>query len=260
MKSPILSILTVNFGSANKIKSLWKSLQEFPPSIEWEWIIVDNPTKKGGDGKLLSNFFKNEDRVHVIQLASNLGYGGGNAEGFRFCRGEFLAILNPDTQVQKGTLDILLSVLKSEKKSGIVVPVLKTNKGEILENCRKFPTFWGLMKRRLFGSQILSFAPEGNAKETDWAQGSFWLLRSELFEKLEGFDPRFFLFLEDTDFCRRVRKAGFRVLQIPSAIAEHSPNRLSGGNIFGAISRKTFWIHLESAVKYFVKWRYGRDK
>ena len=254
MKSPNLSILTVNFGSIDRIKTLWTSLQKFPPSVEWEWIIVDNPTKKGEDGRLLIEFFAKEERVHVIQLVENLGYGGGNAEGFRFCHGEFLAILNPDTTVEKGTLDTLLSALKTEKYAGVVVPVLKTHDGQILENGRRFPSFFGLIKRRLFGSQILKSAPAGEVREIEWAQGSFWLLRRELFEKLNGFDPRFFLFLEDTDFCRRVWLEKLRVLQVPAAIAGHSPNRLSGGNIFSALCRRTFWIHLASAGKYFTKW------
>ncbi len=255
MKTPILSLLTVNFGSINRIKDLWKSLLTFPPPGEWEWIIVDNPTKAGGDGKVLEKFFQKESRVHVIQLSSNLGYGGGNAEGFRFCRGEFLAILNPDTLVTKNVFDTLIAALKKEKKSGIAVPVLKTRDGKILENCRKFPSFLGLIKRRLFCSQILPSAPTGNVREADWAQGSFWVLRRDLFETLKGFDPRFFLFLEDTDFCRRVWEKGLRVLQVPAAVAEHSPNRLSGGNLFSSLFRKTFWIHISSAVKYFWKWR-----
>lgn len=255
MNSLELSLLTVNFGSFERIEALWESIQKFPPSVEWEWVIVDNPTKKGGDGIKLEKFFSENKQVHVIQLVENLGYGGGNAEGFRFCQGKFLAILNPDIEVQKETLDTLLSVLKQEKKIGIVVPVLQTQTGKILENCRKFPSLLGLIKRRLFGSQILKSVPKCNIRETEWAQGSFWVLRRELFEKLDGFDSRFFLFLEDTDFCRRIWKKGFRVLQACSAVATHSPNRLSGGNIAKALCRKTFWIHLSSVVKYFWKWR-----
>ena len=132
---------------------------------------------------------------------------------------------------------------------------MKTDDGKVLENCREFPTFSGLIKRRLFGSQILPTAPQGKPRETEWAQGSFWVLRHETFEKLNGFDPRFFLFLEDTDFCRRLWKEDLRVLLIPAAIAGHSPNRLSGGNLFTSLFRRTFWIHIASAVKYFNKWR-----
>lgn len=250
----MLSILTVNFGSMDRIKNLWASLQKYSPVGEWEWVIVDNPTRHGCDGEELSGFFANESRVHVVRLGTNLGYGGGNAEGARFCHGEFLAILNPDTEVRSGTIDVLIENLKSEKKAGVVVPVLQTDDGKILENARRFPSLGGLMRRRLFGSQILDTAPDGGVRDIDWAQGSFWVLRRELFEKLNGFDSRFFLFLEDTDFCRRVWQEGQRVLQVPSAIAIHSPNRLSGGNIFRALRRKTFWIHLQSAMRYFKKW------
>ena len=255
MKLLGLSILTVNFGSSDRIEDLWSSIQKFPPSCDWELIIVDNPTKKGGDAKLLEKKFANEKNVHVIKMSQNMGYGGGNGAGARFCHGEFLAILNPDTLVTKGVFDELIGTLKKEKEAGIVVPVLKTDGVQILENCRKFPTFWGLLKRRMFGADPMELTPKSGVRETDWAQGSFWVLRRDLFEELDGFDDRFFLFLEDTDFCRRVWLKGLRVLQVCSAIAGHSPNRLSGGNVFKALRRKTFWIHLDSALKYFKKWR-----
>ena len=101
----------------------------------------------------------------------------------------------------------------------------------------------------------MEMTPKKGVRETDWAQGSFWVLRRELFERMHGFDERFFLFLEDTDFCRRVWHEGLQVLQVCEAIAGHSPNRLSGGNVFKALLRKTFWIHLVSAVRYFWKWK-----
>lgn len=254
MKLPVLSILTVNFGSSAKIEKLWKSLQQYAPAIAWEWIIVDNPTKKGGDGEILEKIFEKEHRVHVIKMAKNLGYGGGNGEGFRFCRGEFLAILNPDTLVTEGVFDKLIAVLNKKKEAGLVVPVLKSNGGMLLENCRKFPTFIELMERRLFGGAMYPGLPKNGVREIDWAQGSFWVLRHKLFEDLDGFDNRFFLFLEDTDFCRRVWMKNLKILQVADALAIHSPNRLSGGNIFKGLARKTFWIHLSSAIKYFRKW------
>lgn len=223
--------------------------------MEWEWVIVDNPTKKGGEGEKLEKMFAKEKRVHVIQMAQNLGYGGGNAAGARFCHGEYLGILNPDTLVTENVFEKLIAALEKEKDAGIVVPVLMPDDVNILENCRDFPTFSGLLKRRLFGAEPMEMTPKRGVRETDWAQGSFWVLQRELFEKMQGFDERFFLFLEDTDFCRRVWQEELRVLQVCGAIAGHSPNRLSGGNVFKALLRKTFWIHLVSAVRYFWKWK-----
>ncbi len=274
-----LSIISVNFGSAEKVLNLHQSIVKNPPSVPWELIIVDNPTKKGGDGEFLEQNFHlrqgfggqvaKNSRVHVIKLAKNVGYGEGNNEGVKFAEGEFLAICNPDTEVLAGTFDKLLNVLKSRpatslginSKIGIAVPVLQTKDGKILENCREFPTIWSLIKRRLFRKNPFCQNPpsplsqRGKIRETDWAQGSFWVMKKEVYENFAGFDPRFFLFMEDIDFCRRLKKVGLETVQVPDAIAIHSPNRLSGGFIGSAIFRKTFWIHLASAVKYFWKWR-----
>jgi GT2 family glycosyltransferase len=256
MKSIQLSIVTVNFGSAKKVKTLWDSIQHNPPAVPFEFIVVDNPTKQNKDAKKLKELFLQEKNAHIVLLAENKGYGAGNSEGVRFARGEYLAIVNPDVAVTEKTFDVLLHTLQADKKNGIVVPLLKTLQGKILENARSFPSLGKLLKRRLFGSQIVQENSQSKIiHETDWAQGSFWVLRKELFEKLNGFDERFFLFFEDTDFCRRVWNLGLKVLQNPNAIATHSPNRLSGGNIFKALGRKTFWIHIASMGKYFWKWR-----
>lgn len=253
---PKLSIVTVNFGSADRIKTLWKSLEQFSPSCEWEFIVVDNPTKKGGDAEALEQFFVDEERVHLIRLAHNHGYGGGNAEGVRFARGELLAILNPDVEILAETWTPLLEAVQNPNV-GIAVPVLQTQDGKILENCRRFPSPAGLLWRRIRGTAGVP-AKSGEKKSavpTDWSQGSFWVLEKKLFEEIGGFDPRFFLFLEDTDFCRRVWERGKKIVQVTNSHAIHSPNRLSGGNLLKSLGRKTFWIHLQSAVKYFWKWR-----
>ena len=58
MKKTELSIITVNFGSKNNVLNLYKSIKNNPPSLNWEFIVIDNPTKKGGDGEFLSEYFK----------------------------------------------------------------------------------------------------------------------------------------------------------------------------------------------------------
>jgi GT2 family glycosyltransferase len=72
---------------------------------------------------------------------------------------------------------------------------------------------------------------------------------------LNGFDDRFFLFLEDTDLCRRTWDAGYRVLQVPTVNAFHEQKRLSGEGLFASMRKKTFWIHVLSVLKYFWKWK-----
>jgi len=247
-----LSLITVNYGSSNKIKALIDSIKKAQPNITWEWIIVDNFSSKD-EQKSLGAILKDEPNCHLICLKQNTGYGQGNAEGARFCQGKYLGIINPDIKINPGCLEQLITSLETEKNAGICVPVLKSHDGRVLKNTRRFPTPWKIIKRRVFG-----FSPAkqpASVRSVEWAQGSFWVLKKSLFDEFEGFDDRFFLFFEDTDFCRRIRAKGLKTYQVPTAQAEHSPDRLSGGNVFSSLFRKTFWIHFISAVKYFWKWR-----
>lgn len=252
MKSPKLSIITVNYKGSEKIRKLKTSLLTNPPKEAWEWIVVDNFSDES-ELKNLRKILKNTPNTHLIPLAKNLGYGQGNAEGVRFSHGEILAIVNPDIEIIPGIFETLIKNLRKNSQPTLCVPLLKSHDGTVLKNTRRFPNMLKLIKRRLFGMSP-AIIPQ-KPRSIEWAQGSFWVLEKKLFESMNGFDDRFFLFFEDTDFCRRLRKKGGQVLQIPDAIAIHSPNRLSGGNLFFAFFRKTFWIHIYSAVKYFWKWK-----
>ncbi|PID70449.1 hypothetical protein CSB37_02045 [bacterium DOLZORAL124_38_8] len=252
MRKNGVSIITVNFGSSSKLGRLKASLLKYAPKIDWEWIIVDN-FKNEAETQAVKTLANTHPNIHAITLSQNLGYGEGNFEGVRFARYQTLAIVNPDIELHQHTLDELINTLQTQTKPTICVPVLQTKDGQILENMRPFPRVLPLLKRRLFGDQIVRQHPQKN-QVSDWAQGSFWVLKKEVFNQLNGFDNRFFLFFEDTDFCRRLKQTHGQTLQVVTATAYHDPNRLSGGNIFKALFRKTFWIHIHSMFKYFAKW------
>ena len=250
--TPEISIITVNFGSAEKVKALWKSLQQFSPSKEWEFIVVDNHSARN-EGTQLVTFLKDFDNAHVITLARNTGFGVGNEEGIKFAKSEIIAIVNPDIEVQSGIFDELMKVL-GEEKVGIVTPIMETHDGNSLPNAWDFPSPFGLLRRRLFGKKEVVIAQK--TTPVAWAQGSFLMMRKSFFtDVLKGFDHRYFLFLEDTDLCRRTWEAGYRVLQVPNAKAFHGDKRLSGKGIWQSLKKKTFWIHILSALKYFWKYR-----
>ncbi len=249
---PEISIITVNFGSAKKVKALWNSLQQFSPSRSWEFIVVDNHSARNEGGELEA-FLKDFDNAHVIKLARNTGFGVGNEEGIKFAKGDIIAIVNPDIEVQGGTFDELLQVLQ-EEKVGIVTPIMQTHSGDPLPNTWDFPSPWKLLQRRLFRKKETVMVQKNTP--VAWAQGSFLMMKKSFFaDVLHGFDHRYFLFLEDTDLCRRTWEAGYRVLQVPSAKAFHGDKRLSGKGIWYSLGKKTFWIHILSALKYFWKYR-----
>jgi len=255
MTSPKLSLLTVNYGASEKIIQLYESLLLHTPHTPWEWIIVDNNSRHD-DGQKLYNFFdqKKDPYIRVLLLPNNVGFGRANDIALKSAIGEIIAFVNPDIQILKNTWAHLISAITSEEKVGIVTPILHNEEGALLENSWDFPTFLGLLKRRIFpheAKQIL----EKNPFPVPWVQGSFLVLKKNFYETLGGFDHRFFLFFEDTDLCRRTWELGFRVLQIPQSVAIHESKRLSGKGLLQSFRRKTFWIHVFSMILYFWKWR-----
>ncbi len=256
--------MTVNYGSSERIRSLFTSLVAHSPRDDFELIVVDNASP-GDDFENLNKIFDQEERVKVVGLPENLGFGGGNREGVALAKGEILVIINPDIEVQEGTLDQLQEVLESDDSIGIVTPQLENPDGTYQYNARNFPSVWGLMKHRIMGNKAATKEyfrkdqeGDGEVVEIDWAQGSFLMMKKAFFDQLGGFDERFFLFFEDMDLCRRCWEAGKKVVKVNSARATHGADRLSGGTIFQAIRKKTFWIHLDSARKYF--WKYKSKK
>lgn len=248
-----ISLITVHYKCEKKVAQLCHSLIKHPPKDNWELIIVDN---NSGEKSLkqLKKLLPSDPHLHLIPLQKNEGFGKGNESGVDFARGEILVFINPDIKVRPHTLDILKKHLTSHSRIGIVTPTLTTEKGKPLPNAWDFPSFWGLLKKRLRKPQKIKESPK-NPFPVDWAQGSFLMMHKKFFLDLGGFDPRFFLFLEDTDLCRRSWEKGFSVIKVPTAQAFHEEKRLSGEDLLSSMKKKTFWIHVHSAFKYFWKWR-----
>jgi N-acetylglucosaminyl-diphospho-decaprenol L-rhamnosyltransferase len=249
----MLSCITVNHGNHAALKNLASSLKQnidFP----WEWIIVDNYHSET-EVLWLKNFFRKDPHTHLVFLEKNQGFSVANNEGARFARFDLLAFLNPDIQIKKNTFPALFQALKTEKKIGILTPQLQNPDGSPQENTRSFPTPGSLLGRRIWTQGKKIFIPPKENISVDWAQGSFLLMRRDFFQSLSGFDERYFLFLEDTDLGRKTKAKGKKTYLVPGATAIHSEKRLSGGFPPLLFFKKTFWIHLFSAIKYFWKWR-----
>ncbi len=249
----MITIITVNYRNFNALKQCWKSLkkQNFK---DFEWIIVDNNSPRE-ESKVLEAYFKNEAGVFIIPLNKNIGFGGASNQGALFAKGEILAFMNPDIEIKDNCFSSLITTLKTKKNIGIVVPKLLGKNGDYLGNGRQFPTVLELFGRRLVLNPETQTIERKKAFPIDWAQGSFLVMKKSFFKKLGGFDPNFFLFMEDTDLCRQCWRQHKSVMLDPKATALHGEQRLSGGHVLTAIFKKTFWIHLVSMVKYFQKYK-----
>ena len=109
----MISIIIVNYKVEKEIIESIDSIVESKPKVSYEIIVVDNDQNGKIEKNLKKSFFSD---VKYIKSPSNIGYGGGNNLGAKFAKGDFLFFLNPDTIVEKGSIDTLCNFIKNNPK------------------------------------------------------------------------------------------------------------------------------------------------
>jgi len=182
--------------------------------------------------------------VEVIANAEPRGFGANHNAAFRRSRGGCFCVLNPDVRFDADPIPPLASVLADERV-GVAAPVVVSPAGEIEDSARRYPTPFSVARKAFARRPALDYAIGAEPFAPDWVGGMFMLFRREVFERVGGFDERYFLYYEDVDLCRRLRGLGYQVMLVPGARVVHHARRRSHGNL-----RHSLW-HLTSMLRYF---------
>jgi len=228
MNNVKVSVIFVNYKSLRLIKKAIFSIIDNKTGVSYEIIVSDNSAQPKNESTLK----KLSEKIKYIRNKINVGYGMGINKAAREARGEYLFILNPDTVVEKGTIDILVRFLDRDTKAGIVAPLLTDFKGKVYQQgvtelTPKKAIFVLSFINKLFPNNKLSreyFIKDWNektTKEADVVPGTAFMMRRSLFEKVGGFDEKIFLFFEEFDLCRRVKNMGKKLYIIPQAKVKH---------------------------------------
>lgn len=228
-----------------------------------EIIVIDNHSDDESIGFIRAQL-GNKQSVRIMEMRGNVGYAKGNNAAARLATGEYLLIVNPDNILPPDATEKMLRYLESHPRAGIIGPALVFPDGAVRPSARPFPTPIDLLFKRIrpgkwherFGESQKSME-QREATSVDWLVGACLLIKADLFRTLRGFDERFFLFFEDMDLCRRIKKTGKEVVYLPSVRALDRKGRLSGSSIFSLLTRPTTRIHLVSALRYFRKWAFS---
>ena len=207
-------------------------------------IVVDNNSTDKSVKKIKKEFPK----IKIIKNKKNLGFAGGNNVGIRWASEnnfDNIMLLNPDTIVEKNFLKPLLQLIGLDKKIGIVSPVLKGKEGKktIFALGAKFNPILGRTEHI-----HLKRAPLSAARQ-EMVSGCAMLIKKEVFEKIGLLDKKFFLYFEDSDFCLRARKAGFKIYVEPKSVILHKASLSLGG-----LSLKKIRYVLWSNFLFINKW------
>jgi GT2 family glycosyltransferase len=253
----VLSVISVTWNVEELIAKQISSVFAGCNNISCEEIVIDN----GSTDKTVE-IVRSYPEVHLIANKTNDGFSAANNQGLAAAKGEFLLFLNPDMQVEEGSLDVIVQWMKDHPDVGIVSPKLLDEHGNVNREAgpRRLPRVWEqlaiiLKLPHVFPSMLnkyhLSDFDFDKEQEVDSVRGSFMLMRREFVEKLGwAYDPRFFIWYEDVDICREAKKNGYKVMYTPviscvDYVGQSFKKRVS------LWKQKNF---TKSMLQYFKKW------
>lgn len=146
------------------------------------------------------------------------GFGANHNQAFRRCDTSFFCVLNPDLELTGAPLWAPLLDALTEPGVGCAYPRLYNPDGTPQDSEREAVTPAALLRRHLLGRQ---------QRRVDWVSAAFWVVPTRVFRQLGGFDERYYMYCEDTDFCLRLRLAGFSLRRADSSTVVHAAGRAS---------------------------------
>lgn len=262
--APKVSAIVLNYNLKYLPRLCIESLQRSETNFPFEIVVPDNGSRDESLDYLRDMHKKGE--ITLVEIGKNLGFGNGNNEGVKHAKGKYVLILNPDVGVEPDTIQKMTDYMEAHPDVGLLGPQLYFFNGQIQDSCRRFMRPMDLIIKRtplrhlpLFDERIARYLmadyDKKKTQEVDFVTGACIMLPRKVFEEVGGFDPRYFMFMEDADLCRTLWSRVYKVVYFPSARALHYHKRLSGGNLFSLLTKRIFWMHITSAVRYFWKWR-----
>ncbi|MFA7653537.1 MAG: glycosyltransferase family 2 protein [Candidatus Magasanikbacteria bacterium] len=258
----------VNTGEKKEIENAIRTLLADSQNngLNLGFVIVDNASND--EVESLARAFSN---LKIIKQEENFGFGRSHNRTFTEVKAKYYFVLNPDTEFPIGQnfLRKLYDFMEAHPKIGMVGPKIIYPDGNLQYSCYRFPSFWQPIfsrtqwGRRGRGKEMSDrfLMKDFDHKETmpvDWVMGSAMMARGQAVDEVGGFDDWFFMYAEDSDWCRRMWEKGWAVYYVSDVYLKHTHGRASArvhGVISALIKNRYARHHLISWLKYFWKWR-----
>ncbi|MDE6023838.1 MAG: glycosyltransferase family 2 protein [Lachnospiraceae bacterium] len=239
----------VTYNNIDVIEDCIESVLQCTKNVDFQLYVVDNGSTDG-TRELIKRKYEN---VKLIENEKNSGFGEGHNKVVSLIDSEYHVIINPDIKLESDVISTLCGFMAKHENVAMVTPkILNEDKSEqyLPKYCptiryviiSKFKPFQYL--RRQYTRQDESFE---KPVKIEFSTGCFSVVRTALFKELEGFDSRFFMYCEDADLSRRVRKKGYIVFY-PDVSVIHRWERENTRSLKGVIR------FMSSLTKYFLKW------
>lgn len=227
-KSPLVTIVIVSFNTQELLLSCIASIEKWVKSTH-EIIVVDNASADGSVSAVLG--LKNKNIV-LLQNKTNVGFAKANNQAFAKANGKYILMLNSDTYLTEDSVTSVLRLLQHNPKIGVASCRLNNNDKSLQPTGGYFPTLFRLFAWMSFVDDIPGFSeiirpvhPTARfyrkSCELDWVTGAFLMFPKSILKKAYGLDEDYFMYVEELDFCYRVKKLEFTVSYLHEASVVH---------------------------------------
>lgn len=258
-----VSIIIVNYNTVSLLIDAIDSVLEKTKDVVYEIIVVDNNSEDNSQFIIGQRY---NAQVKYMALAENIGFGRANNKGIEIAKGRNVFLLNPDTILQNNAVKILSDFLDENSLVGVVGANLYNDDGTYQPS---FSQMYPSLKVELSNLFHLMFLQNKQCiNETDHAiqtqsvVGAAMMIKKEVIKKVGVFNPKFFMYGEEEEWCNRIRKVGFLIFNMPSAKITHldgksfqfSENRLKrrldGMRTLYSVSYNSFYCTILKLVEY----------
>ncbi|TAK03878.1 glycosyltransferase family 2 protein [Patescibacteria group bacterium] len=260
-----LSILIVHYNTPGLLRQTLKGIRLVAPKLSYEVIVVDNNPSMRVAEAVRREF----PEVRLIVPDRHLGFGGGMNRAMGEATGRYLLVFNPDIAVFSGALEELVRFMDASPEVGMCGPQLLRPDGAVQHSCfrfmapeviawRRLPWLAPLFPRarRALDAYVMAEWDHTESRDVDYMLGAALCVRRTAYEQVGGFDPGFFVYFEDQDWCRRFWEAGWKVTYHPGAKLVHYHRRETAeGSLWRQLMNPLTRIQLRSALYYYKKWK-----
>ncbi|MCS7066857.1 MAG: glycosyltransferase family 2 protein, partial [Fimbriimonadales bacterium] len=226
--APALSLCIVNWNTRELLRACLRSIYQYPPDEPFEVIVVDNASTDGSAEMVRAEF----PQVILMANSENRGYARGNNQAMERAQGEFILLLNPDTEMRPNTLRNALRFLREHPEVGAIGAKQLFPDGRVQPSVRGFPTPRNLLfevlglarlcpRSRLLAAYRMRWFTYDHPMPVDQPMGTFLMVRRAVLEQVGLMDEAFPLFFNDVDWCYRIWQAGWQIWFVPEVEILH---------------------------------------
>lgn len=222
---PDVSVVIVSWNTRAMTLACLQSLAAAARRVTWDAWVVDNASADDS----VEAVRRELPDVHVIANPTNLGFAAANNQGILASCGRYVLLLNSDTVMAPGSLDVLVDLAQAHPRAGVVGAILLNPDGTYQSGPTPFPSVWNELLSVTGIGRRLSFRgypskPEAEARHVqraDYIGGACMLARREAIDGVGGLDEGYFMYGEESDWCWRMQDAGWEVWYTPNAEITH---------------------------------------